>query len=121
MNVYPGHTQGLVTAYNTSSITVKIKLVCKSNHIVGLCPVIFYLLQFVSLTFMPLVTLFSFFTSAEYCFNSGLEGSLDSISFNLLCPSRTLQQCKLDQVSPASFECLQGHQFLSTFDSHSDV
>lgn len=40
--------QGLVTAHNISSISVKTKLAYKRNYIMGLCPIILYLLQFVT-------------------------------------------------------------------------
>lgn len=46
----------LVAAHNISRISVKIKLVYKSNHIMGLCPIILCLLQFVTEAFIALVT-----------------------------------------------------------------
>jgi len=94
--------QGLVTAHNTSSISVKIKLVCKRNHIMGLCPLILHLLQFVTKPFMAFINLILFFASAEYHINSGLEGTAEVILSNLFCPSCKAQQDKLGQVPPAS-------------------
>lgn len=44
--------QGLVTAHNISSISVKIKLVYKRNHTMGLFPIILYLLHFAAEAFM---------------------------------------------------------------------
>lgn len=52
----------------------------------GLCPIILYLYQFVTEAFMTLVTLMLFFASAEYHFNSSLEGTLEIIFSNLFCP-----------------------------------
>lgn len=48
INLYPGGMRGLVTAHNISSISVKTKLVYERNYIMGLCPIILYLLQFVT-------------------------------------------------------------------------
>lgn len=84
----PSRLQGLVTAHNTSSISVKIKPLYKSNHIMGLCLIMAYLVQFLTEAFMALVSLILFFASAEYLCNSALEGTLEDISSNLFCPSK---------------------------------
>lgn len=86
INLYPSSMQGLVIAHNISSISVKIKLVCKRNHIMGLFPIILYLLQFATEAFMVLITLILFFASAEYEFNSELEGTLEVIFSNFSAP-----------------------------------